>query len=98
MEPAVFFGTSQITLLVESEKKMSPAASSATLFTAPSLVPTAAPPCAVNPQLGKLFGGLTRSGVGSTPATVVITPALSLRMMQLPVSAMYRLPAESKAA
>src|ERR1700720_3865893 len=97
MVPTVFLGTSQIMLLVTSEKKMSPAALSATLFTTPSVVPTAAPPWAANPQLGVLLGGLTRSRVGSTPATVVITPADSLRIMQFWVSAMYRLPEPSKA-
>jgi len=70
------------------EKKIFPEASTTTPLTAPSKVPTAALPWAVNPQLGVLFGKLLTSMVGSVPATVVMTPEPSLRTMQLPVSAM----------
>ena len=56
------------------------------------LVPTAAPLARRIRNWVCCSGGLTRSRVGSKPATVAITPADSLRMMQFPVSAIYRFP------
>src|ERR1700689_3762956 len=74
--PAVAAGTSQMTLLVLSEKNTLPLESTATLLTKPSLVVVASDPVAPKPQVGTFAIALSGSTIaGCTPAIVEMTPA-----------------------